>query len=127
MRLCALIFVGMVVLVPVSVADAAVFQNPLFSPYIKEILRGFVHAVMYVATPAVIVFIVWTGFTFVAAQGDAKLLGTAKKNAITALIAATLLFSLWAIVQLVGNTLAGLSSAGLLLALGVFIVYARVR
>lgn len=127
MTLRALLVACIMVIVPVSVVDAAVFQNPLFFPYIKEILKGFIYAVMYVAAPALFVLITWTGFLFVSAQGDTKRLESAKKQALTTLIATTIIFSLWALVQLVGNTLAGLSSAGLLLALGIFIIYARMR
>lgn len=114
-------------LAPLSFVDAAVFENPLLLQFVREILRGSLQAVIYVGTPAVIVLVVWTGFMFIAAQGDGTLLVSAKKQLLITLLAATLLFSLWALVELVGNTLAGLSTAGLLLVLGAFFLYVKIK
>ena len=102
---------------------AARFGNPLGSTDIQGIVRGFVEAVIYVGTPLVIVLIVWTGFLFVYARGNPQGISNAKKMAIKAGIGATVLFSLWAIVELVGNTAAGLSAASLLILFTAFFLY----
>ena len=100
------------------------FDNPLSSFAVQEMLRGFIMAVIYVGTPAVVVGIVWVGFLFAAAQGNTEALKQAKKMAVLVLVAGTVFLSLWAIVTLVGTTLAGLSSAALLIIIAGGALYA---
>jgi len=110
------------ILVP-HVALGATFVNPLATSFIAEIVRGFILAVIYVGTPALVVAIVWTGFLFVLAQGNPEGLTKAKEMGVRVLLGGMLLLSLWAIVRLVGNTLAGLSSAALLIVLAAAAFY----
>lgn len=110
------------VLIPV-VVGAASFSNPLASKFIVDMLRGFVLAVIYVGTPILAVFIVWTGFLFVAALGNPEGLSKAKKMAVRVAGFGTLLLGLWAIIRIVGNTLSGVSSAALLIVLAGFLLY----
>lgn len=111
-----------ITLLPLSV-DAAVFQNPLALKFVNEMLKGLVLSVIYVGTPALVVFIVWTGFLFASAQGSVERLNKAKKMAVQVTVGGTLLLSLWAIVELVGNTLAGFSALALLLVFAAFYFY----
>ena len=106
-----------------AVVQAGVFQNPLAVQYIQKILKSFILGVIYVGTPALAVFIVWTGFLFVAAQGNPEGLEKAKKVALYVGVGGVLLLGLWALVRLVGNTLAGLSSASLLILFAAFLLY----
>lgn len=102
---------------------AATFGDPLVSKAITEILEGFIRAVMYVGTPAVVVLVMWTGFLFIAAQGSPDGLTKAKKMSLITLISGVVLLGLWSLVTLVGDTLGGLSAAALLLILGAFFAY----
>ena len=104
-------------------AIACAFDNPLESFVTQEMVRSFVMAVIYVGVPAVVVGIVWVGFLFTAAQGNSDMLGKAKHMAILVFAAGVILLSLWAIVSLVGNTLAGFSSAALLIVIVAFLLY----
>lgn len=101
--------------------------NPLASKVVVEMVHGLVSAVIYIGTPVLAVFIVWTGFLFVAAQGSAEGITKAKKMALQVTIGGVLLLSLWAIVTLVSNTLAELSAVALLLVLIAFFLYVRSR
>jgi len=103
--------------------EAAGFQNPLVFKVIRDILKGFVLAVIYVGTPALAVFIAWTGFLFVVARGNPAGLSKAKEMAMQVAIGGVLLLSLWVIIRIVGNSLAGLSSATLLIVLSAFLLY----
>ncbi|QSH39643.1 hypothetical protein JXR01_01375 [Candidatus Kaiserbacteria bacterium] len=118
----ALIVVCTSSLIPIFV-EAASFQNPLVIKFITDMLRGLVLAVVYIGTPVLVVFIVWTGFLFVAAQGSADGITKAKKMALQVTIGGVLLLSLWAIVELVSDTLAGFSAATLLVVLLAFFLY----
>ncbi len=113
--------------IPISVRASDVFGNPLASVVIQKILHGFIFSVIYVGTPAVIVAFVFTGFLFASTGGDPKRRTTAKDMLIKTLIAGVGLFSLWTVVQLIGNTLAGLTTIALLLVFGVFIAYISTR
>jgi len=118
-----LFFAAMVVLAPLGVDAASGFQNPLVFKFIADILRGFILAVIYVGTPVLAVFVVWTGFLFVSALGNPEGIKKAKSMAIKVAIGGTLLLSLWAMVRLVEGTLAGFSSATLLIVLAGFFLY----
>ncbi len=107
-----------------GIVSAATFENPLLLRFVREILEAFVNGVIYVGTPALIVLIVWTGFLFVSAQGNPAGLTKAKSMALTTLIGGTVFLALWAIAQLVGNTLSGLTSSALLVVISAFLLYA---
>ncbi|MBL4644805.1 MAG: hypothetical protein JKX80_02980 [Candidatus Pacebacteria bacterium] len=114
---------GLVWIVFPIVVDAAGFQNPLVLKFVRDILKGFILSVIYVGTPALAVFIAWTGFLFVSATGNPEGLSKAKKMAVKVTLGGLLLLSLWAIVNIVGSTLAGLSAASLLIVLSGFLLY----
>ena len=126
MRSVAVLALSLLVLAPIFVS-AATFENPLLISYIRNILRGFVLAVIYVGTPALAAFIVWTGFLFVASQGNEQGLRKAKGMALDVLIGGFFLLALWVLVQIAGNTLAGLSSASLLVVIAAFLLYVRYK
>ncbi|PCI90340.1 hypothetical protein COB18_01145 [Candidatus Kaiserbacteria bacterium] len=107
--------------------EAATFQNPLALKVITDMLKGLVMSVIYVGTPALVVAIMWTGFLFTSAGGNADKLTKAKSIAIKVLIGGVLLLSLWAIVELVSSTLAGFGAATLLIVLAAFYLYARFK
>ena len=101
----------------------AAFTNPLSDTVVLQALEGFVKAVIYVGTPGVIILLMWAGFSFVSAQGNPDGIARAKRTFIWGCIAALLLFGLWAITTLVGNTLASLPALGLLVIIAVAFVY----
>tara|TARA_B100000745_G_scaffold20507_1_gene14140 strand:+ start:17586 stop:17969 length:384 start_codon:yes stop_codon:yes gene_type:complete len=112
--------------IPLSV-DAAIFQNPLLIEFIRDLLYGFVRGIIYIGTPVIVVLFVYTGFLFTAALGNRERMRTARNQFVTTTIAATVLFSLWALIQIAGNTLSGLSAAALLVLLFAFFTYVRAK
>ncbi len=113
----------LVTFAPVLVFSAADLGNPLDSRIIINLMKGFVQSVIYVATPALVVFIVWVGFLFVSASGNPAGIQEARKMGTKALLGGAVLLSLWVIITIVGNTLAGLSAAALLIVLAGFFMY----
>jgi len=116
----------LVVSLPV-IASAATFQNPLAFKVVHDMVRALVYGVIYVGTPAVVVYLMYSGFLFTAAQGNPDGLSRAKRTFIRALIITLLLFGLWSIVSLVSGTLADLSAAALLIVLAGFLAFVLFR
>tara|TARA_B100000745_G_scaffold76030_2_gene46003 strand:+ start:7414 stop:7821 length:408 start_codon:yes stop_codon:yes gene_type:complete len=123
MHYAAPVATSLVVLVVPLITDAAAFGNPLAFAYIQDILRAFILGVIYIGMPALAVFIVWTGFLFISAQGNDQGLTKAKQMAVRVSIGGFILLALWVLVRVVGNTLAGLSAASLLILLSAFLLY----
>ena len=117
------IFFALLIATLPTVAAAASFQNPVVFKAIRSVLEAFILGIIYVGTPALAAFIVWTGFLFVAAQGSHEGLAKAKQMAVYVLIGGVLLVGLWGLVRIVGNTLASLSAASLLVILAGVLLY----
>ncbi|MEQ1499988.1 MAG: TrbC/VirB2 family protein [Parcubacteria group bacterium] len=64
--------------------------------------------VMPIATIAVVMYIIWAGFSFLTAQGNTKKIGEAKSRLLWALIGAGILLGAAGISALVQNTVTGL-------------------
>jgi hypothetical protein len=121
-RYAGLLVLFFALAIPVT-ARAAVFSNPLTLTVIREVFTGFIMSIIYVGTPVLVAFIVWTGFLFVAAQGNDQGLRKAKQMAVYVAIGGFLLLALWGLVRIIGNTLAGFSAASLLVVLAAFLLY----
>ena len=72
------LFFNLLLLFP-AIASAQVFDNPLGYSTIEEFLTGILSAVVIIAFPFVVLFLVYAGFLFVSAQGNEEKLSTAKK------------------------------------------------
>lgn len=62
-----------------SSGESQSFENPLGYSSISELLRAVLDAVVTIAFPFIVLFLVYAGFLFVSAQGNEEKLGTAKK------------------------------------------------
>lgn len=102
-----------IVLIP-SVSFAQSFRNPLGFQFILDMVKALVTGIIYVGTPALAVFIVWSGFLFVSAQGNADGLKKAKETFLIVILGGCILLGLWAIVTLTKSTVMALGSAGML-------------
>jgi hypothetical protein len=97
-------------LVVLFAADAAaanshtLLQNPLQFPDIAGAVAGFLKVMVMVALPIISLFIVYSGFLFVKAQGNEEQLGTAKKNLLYVIIGSILILGAWVIATLIGGT-----------------------
>jgi len=80
------------------------FKATDFGSFIKSILTG----VIKIGIPVVAVALIYSGFLFVAAQGNSEKLGEAKKALIYSLIGAAILFGSWTIAQIITNTVLAL-------------------
>ncbi len=93
-----------------AVADVAaatshnLLQNPLQFPDIATAVAGFLRVLVMVALPIISLFIVYSGFLFVKAQGNQEKLGDAKRNLLYVIIGSILILGAWVIATLIGGT-----------------------
>ena len=94
----------------VSFAEGEVtIINPLGSTntligLVKKILEGAVK----IGMPVIVLAIIYSGFLFVAAQGNSEKLNEAKRSLTYTLIGAAILLGSWAIAQLIADTVKAL-------------------
>ncbi len=105
-----LFFTCAAVLLAAPVQASAQLNNPLsaggqridsIGDFIKEMLE----AAVFILFPIAVVFIVYSGFLFVFAQGNPEKLSTAKRNFMWTIVGMALLLGAWALAQLIDNTL----------------------
>ncbi len=95
-----------VVMVPESaLAQSVTFENPLRFRTIDEFVEGILQAFVYIALPVVAFFIVFSGFKFLAAQGNPEALGKARENFKHVIIGAALALGAWALATLIKGTI----------------------
>jgi len=80
----------LVLLVPLTHAHAgaANFTNPLNSPTLQDFLLAILNSLVFILFPVIVIMIVYTGFLFVAAQGEPTKLSAAKRAFIWTVIGA---------------------------------------
>lgn len=79
--------------------------NPLQFGSMQEFVEGFLKAVVYVGFPIAVLFVVYSGFLFVFAQGNTEMLGKAKKNFLWTIVGVGLFLGAWALAKLIGGTI----------------------
>jgi nitrogen fixation-related uncharacterized protein len=82
------------------------FQNPLKSNLstVDGFIQGLLQAATYILFPVAILFVVWSGFKFVLAQGSESEITSAKKNFFYTLIGVALILGAYALAALVRGT-----------------------
>ncbi|QSH39642.1 TrbC/VirB2 family protein [Candidatus Kaiserbacteria bacterium] len=91
---------------------AQAFSNPLRSELssISKFTEAFVQVVVYLLFPLAVVSIVYSGFLFVAAQGNSDGLKKAKTNFLWTVIGVALLLGAVALATLIDNTISPILS-----------------
>ncbi len=95
------VFAGIVstvaLLIPVSLVfadtevSATTLRNPLQYNSLPALLTGILDVVITIATPILVLFIVYIGFKFVAAQGNPEKIKEARKFLLWALVGALII------------------------------------
>jgi hypothetical protein len=98
----------LVLLVVIVHAQTPCSGDCLTSPTGNVSLQGFIAAALMamvkIAMPIITIFIVYSGFLFVTAQGNKAKLETAKTNFFYSVLGALLILSAWVLANLIGNT-----------------------
>src|SRR3989344_6935587 len=87
-------------------AEGGVLQSPLNAAFssIPGFIEGALKALVIIALPILTLFIVYSGFLFVSAQGNSSNLEKAKQNFMYVIIGAILILGAWVIATLIGGT-----------------------
>ena len=79
--------------------------NPLNVNTIQDLISVVLKFVVNLLAIAGVMYIIWTGFLFVKAQGNPKELETAKKSFVNAIIGMAIILGAWAIATVIANTI----------------------
>ena len=85
-------------------AQSSGLQNPLKFNDIQSFIAGALKTLVVVALPIITLFIVISGFMFVAALGKPDKLSKAKENFVYVIIGALLILGAWVLATLIGGT-----------------------
>jgi hypothetical protein len=99
-------FAAPILFAPLAFADTAGLTNPLNPAYssIPTFIAGALRVMVEVALPIISLFIVYSGFLFVSAQGNDEKLSVAKRNFMYVIVGAILILGAWVIATLIGGT-----------------------
>lgn len=83
------------------------FNNPLKPGLstVADFTEAFLKAVVFILFPIAALFVVYSGFLFVAAQGNSEGLEKAKKNFFWTIVGVGLLLGAWALALLIKGTI----------------------
>lgn len=82
--------------------------NPIGAKTINDLIATILQGALRIGIPLLALAIIYSGFLFVAAQGKAEKLETAKKSLTYTIIGAAILLGAWALAQLITNTVIAL-------------------
>ena len=111
----ALVSTSVVWLMSASIALAqanAQLKNPLSQEFstIPNFIAGALKILVMVSLPIITLFIVYSGFLFITAQGNTSKLTEARKNFFYVIIGALLIMSAWILATLIGGTVSQLTN-----------------
>lgn len=86
-----------------QVADDVAFNNPLGVNSIQDLLVNLLEVVIIIAVPIIVFFVIYAGFMYVTAQGNATKIQNASRALTYALIGGVLIIGATAIAQIVRN------------------------
>lgn len=106
-------FVVTYFVIPHLAFGASTFKidNPLQKDSIQDLIAQALQFVSNLLAVAGVVYIIWTGFLFVKAQGNDKELQTAKKSFFNAIVGMAIILGAWALAQMLANTLKSVTKA----------------
>jgi len=95
--------------VPCDVSVPGRISNPVPYCSLSEFIRVILEGVLKIGIPIIALAIIYSGFLFVAAQGNSEKLGKAKNALLYTLIGTAILLGSWAIAKLISETVLELS------------------
>lgn len=86
--------------------------NPLQANTFAELVKSLANALVVVAIPFVVIFLIWSGFLFVSARGNEKQLETAKKTFYWTILGAAVVVGAYALASAVVHFACSLGGSG---------------
>ena len=81
------------------------FENPLKVSTICGLIQKLLTAILVLGTPVAVLAMVYAGFMFVLARGNAEKLVKAQKNLLYVLMGIAIFFGSWVLGQVIANTI----------------------
>jgi hypothetical protein len=75
---------------------------------IGDFIMELLEIVVKIGVPVASIFLIWSGYLFVSAQGDTTKLTTAKKTFVWACVGAAVLFGAWGLASAINGTVGAL-------------------
>lgn len=85
-------------------------DNPLKVDTIQGAIRLFMSAVLRVALPFIVVFFIWSGFSFILARGNPEKIKTAKNMFLYTIVGTLLILGAWVITNAIIGTVNSITS-----------------
>lgn len=89
---------------------AAVFENPAQANSIVEFISLVLKSAVTLALPVVAVYIIYSGFLFLFAQGNQEKLSAAKTNFLWVILGSILILGAWMFAEILANTASKLTN-----------------
>lgn len=86
-------------------------KNPISVDTLAGFVKSILDIVVTIGIPIVALAIIYSGFLFVKARGDAKELGTAKETFLYTIIGAAIVLGSWVLAQAICSTVAQLGAS----------------
>ncbi|HAS80461.1 MAG: hypothetical protein UR25_C0001G0064 [Candidatus Nomurabacteria bacterium GW2011_GWE1_32_28] len=83
-------------------------ENPIQSETLIDLIKTILEGLIKIGMPIIVLAVIYSGFLFVAAQGNSEKLSEAKRSLVYTLIGAAILLGSWAIAQLIADTVKAL-------------------
>lgn len=91
-----------------GVTPPAGLTNPLKVTSIEGLIAAILEIVVKIGAPLIVLFIIYSGFLFVKAQGNEEKLKEAKKALAWTVVGAAILLGAWLIAEVIQNTITNL-------------------
>lgn len=85
-------------------SGATTLQNPLRFSSLERFIEGVLQAVVMIALPIIVAFIVYAGFKYVFARGSIDKIKDAHRNFTYVIIGTILILGAWVLATLIGGT-----------------------
>ncbi len=79
-------------------------ENPLKFGSIEGFIEGVLKAVVMIALPIIVAFMVFAGFKYIAARGNPGKISEANKNFVYVLMGTVMILGAWVLATLIGGT-----------------------
>ena len=85
-------------------SNSQTLENPLKFSSLEKFVEGVLKAVIMIALPIIVAFMVYAGFKFIFARGNSSAISDARKNFTYVIIGTIMILGAWVLATLIGGT-----------------------
>jgi hypothetical protein len=106
--LTVLVIFGILTSTDLALAQRTIeLQNPLGCPDIECVLRAIANFLLIIASPILVIIVLYSGFLFLVSAGEPEKLGQAKKALLWAVIGFAIILINWGFASIIAEILGG--------------------